>query len=68
MTRDDYIKRNEKLNNNFYSFCEYSEPKYNCPKCKTGKMRKNLSIVLASYPPKYQYECDCCGYVDYLDF
>lgn len=29
-----------------------------CPKC--GKLLwKRTDIVLTSYPPQYQYECDC---------
>lgn len=44
---------------------EYSEPKYRCHKCDGG-MCKNLTIVLASIPPRYQYKCNQCGHVDYL--
>ena len=30
-----------------------------CPKC--GKfLYKNMSLVLTSYPPKYQYKCSNC--------
>jgi hypothetical protein len=43
---------------------QWSEPKYQCPKCGGG-MRKNLMVVLTSYPVKYEYCCDKCGYVDY---
>lgn len=66
MTKEEYIKANQI---DYYFFAEqHSEPKYDCPKCKNGKMRKNLSIVLTSYPPKYLYECDNCDHVDYLTF
>ncbi len=29
-----------------------------CPKCGK-KLWKRTDIVLTSYPPQYQYECDC---------
>ena len=35
-----------------------------CPCC--GKhLRKNVTTVLTSNPPKYQYECSNCGWVGY---
>lgn len=50
-----------------YSFhggigCQYSEPCFKCPNCG-GNVRKNLGMVLTSYPPQYRYECDNCDYV-----
>lgn len=65
MTKEEYIKQNQ--TEQYYFTKQYSEPKYDCPKC-SGHMRKNLMLVLTSYPPKYQYECDVCGYVEYLNF
>ena len=44
---------------------EWSEPKYICPKCHDGDMRRNEMVVLASYPAQYEYCCDKCGYVEY---
>lgn len=44
---------------------EWSEPKYLCPKCKEGGMRRNEGVVLTSYPPKRLYKCDKCGHIDY---
>lgn len=44
---------------------EYSEPKYACEQCGGGMCRNNR-IVLTSYPPKYLYKCNKCGYVDYM--
>lgn len=44
---------------------QYSEPKYLCPECKEGGMRKNLTMVLTTYPIKYLYVCNKCGYVEY---
>lgn len=43
---------------------EWSEPKYQCPKCGGG-MCKNMMIVLASYPEQYVYKCDKCGHIEY---
>lgn len=43
---------------------QWSEPKYQCPKCGGG-MRRNEMIVLTSYPAKYEYQCDKCGHIDY---
>ena len=44
--------------------CQWSEPKYQCPKCGGG-MRRNEMVVLTSYPAQYEYQCDKCGYVEY---
>ncbi len=63
MTKDEYIARNQTFITNAST---YSEPKYQC-ECG-GNMRKRLDMVLASYPPKYRYECDICGKVDFLEF
>lgn len=43
---------------------EWSEPKYVCPKCGGG-MCKNKTMVLASNPPQYKYQCNRCGHVEY---
>lgn len=56
MTREEYIQNNQSI---YVNNDKYSEPKYTC-ECG-GNVRKRLDIVLASYPPKYQYECDKCG-------
>lgn len=64
MTREEYIQNNQESmfrNNNIYS-----EIKYTC-ECG-GNVRKRLDIVLTSYPPKYQYECDKCSKVEYFEF
>lgn len=39
-----------------------------CPECGGGGMCKNNMIVLTSIPPKYEYRCNKCGYVEYLRF
>lgn len=43
---------------------QWSEPKYQCPKCGGG-MRRNEMIVLTFYPTQYEYQCDKCGYIEY---
>ena len=43
---------------------EWSEPKYICPECGGG-MCRNEMYEFASYPPKYQYQCNKCGHIDY---
>jgi len=65
MTKEEYIKNNSCVID--YNGSEWSEPKYNCPNCG-GNMRKNMRIVLPSFPPKYEYQCDKCSHVDYLQF
>ena len=48
----------------FQFTAQWSEPKYQCPKCGGG-MCKNLMVVLTSYPAQYEYQCDKCGHIDY---
>lgn len=43
---------------------EWSEPKYLCPECGGG-MCENLMMIFCSNPPKYQYQCDSCGHIEY---
>lgn len=43
---------------------EWSEPKYICSKCGGG-MCRNETMVFMSNPPKYQYQCNKCGNVEY---
>ena len=43
---------------------QWSEPKYQCPKCGGG-MHRNEMVVLTSYPAQYEYQCDQCGYIEY---
>lgn len=65
-TKEEWLKTHE--HNSFINTCEFSEPKFKCPKCADGGMCKNLSIVLTSNPPKYLYECFICGHVEYLEY
>lgn len=43
---------------------QWSEPKYQCPKCDGG-MRKDLTMVIDTYPAQYKYQCDKCGHTEY---
>ena len=43
---------------------EWSEPRYICPECGGG-MCRNEMYEFASCPPKYQYQCNKCGHIDY---
>ena len=44
---------------------KWSEPKYRCPVCEQGGMRRDETVVLTSNPPSYRYECDKCHHVTY---
>ena len=60
-TLEEYIDSHREAINHYGEFGEYSEPKFKCPKCG-GNVRKNLSLVLTSYPPQYRYDCEKCGH------
>ena len=65
---ENYIKDNHHIQKQVSGMLQdYSEPKYKCPKCG-GNVRKNLTMVLTSIPPKYRYECDKCDHVDFHKF
>lgn len=68
MTKEEYIAKNEESNILFEQYEQYSEPKFDCPVCKTGGMCKDNTIILPSFPPKYQYICNSCRHVEYLTF
>lgn len=44
---------------------KWSEPKYRCPVCNEGGMRRDETVVLTSNPPSYRYECDKCHHIAY---
>lgn len=48
----------------FQFTAQWSEPKYQCPKCDGGMCRNEMK-VLTSYPPKYEYQCNKCGHIEY---
>lgn len=58
----EYSEAAEKIA--FQFTAQWSEPKYQCPEC-SGGMCRNEMVVCTSYPPKYKYQCDKCGYVEY---
>lgn len=59
-TQDEYFNQR----NIFWGCADnsYSAPLFKCPKCG-GIVRKNLTFVLTTHPPQYQYECSTCDYV-----
>lgn len=44
----------------------WSDPVFKCPKCDGGAMCRDNTVVLTSNPPKHVYQCNNCGYVEYL--
>ena len=58
-TREEYLKQLE-----ISEWGRWSDPLYICPSCGEGGMRMDRTIVLTSFPPKYYYECNKCGYVE----
>lgn len=60
-TADEYRKS---IGAPYYYQREWSEQKYVCPKCGGG-MCRHETIVYTSNPPKYEYKCNKCGYVEY---
>lgn len=65
-TKDEYIQQNSYIVNPLIQ--QFSEPKYKCPKCESGGMCKDLTKICTSLPPKYIYQCNSCGYIEYLSF
>ncbi len=55
-TKDEYIKRKDTIINS----SGWSEPKFKCDDCG-GNVRKDNTIVLATFPPVYRYVCENCG-------
>ena len=43
---------------------EWVDTDFECPDCG-GIMQKHQNVVLASYPPKYEYKCKKCGKIRY---
>lgn len=62
-TREEYT---EKLNPFKHTFADWSEPKYICPECGEGGMRRREDIVFASNPPMRMYQCDKCAFTEFL--
>lgn len=59
--KEEYLESSKKT---YIDFSEWSEPKYKCPKCENGGMRKNLTMILTTHPCQYQYKCNECGYTE----
>ena len=59
--KDEYFKSKFDKFGAWGSISTHSEPCFKCPKCG-GSVRKNLGMVLTSYPPQYRYECENCDY------
>lgn len=47
---------------------KWSEPRYKCPKCDEGGMRREEDMIYTSNPPCHRYECDKCGYSTFHHF
>ena len=58
---EDYITGENKSRYN------KSEPKFKCPKCG-GKVRKDETKCLPTFPPKHLYECDDCDFSTCIAF
>lgn len=65
-TKDEYVSSTVSSIDVGISTEKYSEPRFKCPKCGGG-MRKNLQEICTSLPPKYEYRCDTCGLVTFLN-
>ena len=44
-----------------------SEPKFKCPRCG-GKVRRDETRCLSTFPPKHLYECDDCDFIANIAF
>jgi predicted nucleic acid-binding Zn ribbon protein len=61
-TKEEYEAKT--LNRHNFMQRDWSEPKYLCTECNGG-MCRNEKVVLASYPPMYEYKCNKCGHIEY---
>lgn len=64
---EDYQKQDRDYTQSYWELQsrKWSEPKYRCPVCNEGGMRRDETVVLASNPPSYRYECDKCHHITY---
>ena len=65
-TAEEYLEYLKQLGQMSYDggiLIKWSEPKYQCPECGGG-MCKNLTTILTSLPPQYQYKCNKCGRIE----
>lgn len=64
---EDYQRQDNAYTESYWSLQnnQWSEPKYACPVCGEGGMRRDETVVLTSNPPSYRYECDKCHHIAY---
>lgn len=43
---------------------KWADTNIECPECGS-KIKKDVSVVLACFPPKYHYKCFVCGWKGY---
>ena len=63
-SQEDYYNRRDRLAIVGEASNEWSEPLFVCPKCENSGVRRKEDYVLASFPPRYIYRCDKCGWQD----
>lgn len=61
-TAEEYFDR---IPRDTATYSQWSEALFQCPLCKGGKVHRNNTIILSSYPPKNLYKCFNCGEVFY---
>lgn len=60
MTWEEY--QNQRKKSNIYKNNQhYIQTDIECPKCG-DLIYKNISLILTSYPPQYQFHCEKCGW------
>lgn len=62
MTWEEY-KRQRLQINKYVDHQHYMQTEIECPTCGMP-IYKNVSLVLTSYPPQYQFRCMNCGWTD----
>lgn len=64
---EDYCKQDRTYVQDYWELQsrKWSEPKYRCPVCSEGGMRRDETVVLTSNSPSYRYECDKCHHIAY---
>ena len=58
------MKWEDYQNNEWKLYQNREKTQIECPKCGALLWRRT-DIVLTTYPPKSQYECDTCGWIGY---
>jgi ribosomal protein L37AE/L43A len=61
-TMEEYFDR---ISRDTTTYIYWSEALFQCPFCKTGKVKRNETEILASNPLKSMYQCFDCGKVFY---